>query len=236
MIVSLTIVRYRKLFIPFALMAMAVHRLLMWLQKGCTFWKLLGSGKNGTFDLKPDWQQWGLLAVWQTQNDFESFYKQSTVSRWWTLFGVERWTVLLSPLQSHGKWSAEEPFICADDPNYTGPVAVLTRATIRLNKLKNFWCNVDEVSNLMASAHGYITSLGIGEAPFYRQATFSVWETLDDVKAFAYRSKEHGEVIRKTRAENWYSEELFARFKPLATFGTIKGQNPLKDYLNLTEQ
>ena len=228
MIVSLTIVRYRKLFIPFALMAMALHRLFMHLQKGCTFWKLLGSGQNGTFDLQPDWQQWGLLAVWQTREDFDSFHTQSPVVYWWTLFGVERWTVLLSPLQSHGKWDTKEPFLAQDDPSYTGPIAVLTRATIRLSRLKNFWSNVDDVAKLMATAPGYITSLGIGEAPFYRQATFSVWENLDDVKACAYKSREHSEVIRKTRAENWYKEELFARFKPLATFGTIKGQNPLK--------
>jgi len=233
MIVSLTIVRYRKLFIPFALMAMALHRLFMHLQKGCTFWKLLGSGQNGTFDLQPDWQQWGLLAVWQTREDFDSFHTQSPVVYWWMLFGVERWTILLSPLQSHGKWDTKEPFLTQDDPSYAGPIAVLTRATIRLSRLKNFWSNVDDVAKLMATAPGYITSLGIGEAPFYRQATFSVWENLDDVKAFAYKSREHSEVIRKTRAENWYKEELFARFKPLATFGTIKGQNPLKDHLNL---
>ena len=236
MIVSLTIVRYRKLFIPFALLAMAVHRLFMRMQKGCTFWKLLGSGQSGTFDLQPDWQQWGLLAVWQTREDFERFHKQSSVTYWWTLFGVERWTILLSPLQSHGKWDRKEPFIAVDDPNYTGPVAVLTRATIHFNRLKNFWNNVDDVADLMATAKGYITSLGIGEAPLYRQATFSVWESLDDVKTFAYGSREHSEVIRKTRAENWYKEELFARFKPLATFGTIKGQNPLRDYLNLFDQ
>ncbi|GAA4090042.1 hypothetical protein GCM10022392_09380 [Mucilaginibacter panaciglaebae] len=203
------------------------------MQKGCTFWKLLGSGQNGTFDLQPDWQQWGLLAVWETREGFEYFDKRSSVSCWWTFFGVERWTILLSPLQSHGKWDGQEPFLVIDDPNYAGPIAVLTRATIRLHRLKNFWSNVDGVAALMLTAKGYITSLGIGEAPFYRQATFSVWESLDDVKAFAYRSREHSEVIHKTRAENWYKEELFARFKPLATLGTIKGQNPLKDYLNL---
>ena len=51
MIVSLTIVRYRKLFIPFALLAMAIHRRPMRMQKACTFWQLLGTGKNGTFSL-----------------------------------------------------------------------------------------------------------------------------------------------------------------------------------------
>jgi len=227
MIVSLTIVRYRKAFIPFALLAMAVHRLPMSLQKGCTFWKLLGSGKNGTFDLNPDWQQWGLLAVWATRNDFDNFYTKSFIAGWWSKLAHEKWTILVEPLQSHGKWDGKEPFGKPDINDYTGPVAVLTRATIRLNKLKGFWSNVDSVAKLMTAAPGFITSLGIGEAPVYRQATFSVWESIDDVKAFAYRSREHAEVIRKTRAENWYSEELFVRFRPIASFGTINSKDPL---------
>jgi heme-degrading monooxygenase HmoA len=231
MIVSLTIVRYKKWLIPFALLAMAIHRLPLALQKGCTFWKLMGSGKNGTFDTKPDWQQWALLAVWDAPDSFYQFHNQSFIAFWWNFFLVEKWTILLSPLQSHGKWDGQEPFGSPQIEIHNGPVAVLTRATIRFNKLKQFWANVAGVAGLMTSAPGYITSFGIGEAPLYRQATFSIWESIDDVKAFAYQSREHVEVIRKTRAENWYKEELFARFKPIATFGTIKGANPLKDHL-----
>jgi hypothetical protein len=232
MLVSLTIIRYPKVFIPFALLAMAIHRLPMWLQKDCSFWKLLGSGKNGTFDLTPDWQQWGLLAVWDNRDSFDRFQKRSFVVSWWMLFRTEQWTILCEPLQSRGKWDGKEPFGSADILDYQGPIAVLTRATIRFNKLKSFWSNMDEVANLMTTASGYITSLGVGEAPLYRQATFSVWGSLDDVKAFAYRSREHSEVIKKTRTENWYKEELFARFKPVATFGTIKGVDPLKDFIS----
>lgn len=227
MIVSLTIVRYRKAFIPIALLAMAIHRLPMWLQKGCTFWKLLGSGRNGTFDLNPDWQQWGLLATWESREDFDRFNERSFIASWWNKLTIERWTILCSPLQSHGKWDGNEPFGSPDIKTYTGPIAVLTRATIRLSRLKNFWANVDSVASLMADAPGYITSFGIGEAPIYRQATFSIWRSIDDVKAFAYASKEHAAVIKKTRDERWYSEELFARFKPIASFGTINGKNPL---------
>jgi heme-degrading monooxygenase HmoA len=228
MIVSLTIVRYRKALIPFALLAMAIHRLPMMLYKECTFWKLLGSGRNGTFDLKPDWQQWGLLAVWDNQESFDHFDQQSVIAKWWNVFSREKWTILCEPLQSHGKWDNKEPFGKPDINDYIGPVAILTRATIRLNKLKKFWNNVDSVANIMADATGFITSLGIGEAPVYRQATFSIWKSIDDVKAFAYASKEHAEVIKKTRAENWYSEELFTRFKIIDSYGTINGKDPLR--------
>jgi heme-degrading monooxygenase HmoA len=228
MIVSLTIIRYRKLLIPFALLAMAIHRLPMRFQKGRTFWRLLGCGRNGTFDLNPDWQQWGLLAVWNSREDFDRFYEQSFVARWWNAFGAEKWTILCTPLQSHGKWDGKEPFGNLNAEHYQGPVVILTRATIRLNRLKNFWANVDEVAELMRKAPGYIFSLGVGERPFYKQATFSMWDSLDNVKAFAYQSKEHTEVIKKTRSEGWYSEELFARFKPIASMGTLNNCDPLK--------
>jgi len=228
MIVSLTIIRYPRALVPFALLAMALHRLPMRLQKGCTFYKLLGSGKNGTFDMHPDWQQWGVLACWDDRADFDRFYKSSFISSWWRFFNTERWTLLCEPLQSHGKWDSREPFGNPDIQNYTGPVAVLTRATIRFSRLKNFWANVDAVSKLMNSAPGFITSFGIGERPLYRQATFSVWNNLEDVKAFAYRSKEHTEVIKKTREEGWYSEELFARFRPIESMGTLNNADPLK--------
>ncbi len=235
MIVSLTIVRYRKIFIPFALFAMAVHRLPMRLQKGCSFWQLLGCGRNGSFDLSPDWQQWGLLAAWDSREDFDTFYKQSFITRWWDAFKAEKWTILCAPLQSHGKWDGKEPFGIPVIEHYQGPIAVLTRATIRLNKLKSFWNNVDEVATLMRNAPGFIYSLGIGERLLYRQATFSIWDSLDDVKAFAYQSKAHTDVIKKTRDEGWYGEELFARFKPVASMGTLNNIDPLKGLIKFDE-
>lgn len=189
----------------------------------------MGCGKNGTFDIHPDYQQWAFMAVWDTENDFKKFQKKSFVSKWWKVFSEEQWTMLCVPYESHGKWDGKEPFgKPLPDRTYAGPIAVLTRATIRISKLKGFWKNVPLVASSMNHAQGFITSVGIGEVPFIRQATFSVWESLDDVKKFAYRQREHAEVIKKTHAEGWYSEELFARFVPLKTFGTIKGVNPIK--------
>lgn len=235
MLVALTIIRYSKIKIPFAFLAMAIHRIPLALDKKCSFWKLLGSGKNGTFDQQADLQQWALLTVWDSEESFTTFYKKSFISSWWKAFASETYTILCEPLTSHGHWDGKEPFGKSNNIAYTGPIAVLTRATIRFNRLKNFWSNVDKVSKLMLNSKGYITSFGVGEAPFYKQATFSIWKSLDDVKAFAYQSQEHKEVIQKTREENWYSEELFARFKPIASFGTLKGLDPLEQIFKTDE-
>lgn len=197
---------------------MAIFRVPMWVQKDVTFWKLLGCGKNGTFDIHPDWQQWGLLAVWPDEQSYRDFTQTSFLSKWWKKFGSSRTTYLCIPYETHGTWDGKEPFgRPIPDRNYNGPIAALTRATIRLVKVRDFWRNVPEVADSMNSAPGFITSVGIGEVPFIKQATFSIWENLGDVKKFAYRQREHAEVIKKTRERKWYSEELFARFIPIKT-------------------
>ena len=196
----------------------------------------MGCGRAGTFDLQPDFQQWALLAVWENQQKFEEFDKHSFISKWWNLFAKERLTILSIPLASHGKWDGKEVFKYNNQSNHAGPVMVLTRATIRFSKLKEFWSNVDPVTEIMKKASGFVTSFGIGEAPFFRQATVSIWKDMESMKSFAYGSIEHAEVIKKTRQRNWYSEELFARFQILSVSGCLNGLDPIKDIRNkLTE-
>jgi hypothetical protein len=106
-------------------------------------------------------------------------------------------------------------------------VAVLTRASIRPSKAIEFWKNVPPVQSQMKKANGLLFSVGVGEMPVLRQATFSVWESEAAMKEFAYSMQEHKEVIRQTRNRNWYSEEMFTRFRPLSWAGTLNGRAPL---------
>ena len=237
MISTLIILRYPKHFIPFALLAMALFRIPLSFNKKISFWKLLGSGRNGTFDKNPNWQQWGILIVTKQegisqlpgQTEFNRMAYGSFISRWIRLFCRETWTVLLEPIEGHGLWDGKKVF--GDLParsGYEGRIAILTRATIRLSRLKDFWGQVDEVAGQMAGAKGFIGSLGIGEIPFIKQATFSIWESKEDMKNFAYQMKAHTDVIQRTRTEKWYSEDMFIRFKIAGSSGTIKGINPLE--------
>lgn len=202
----------------------------------------MGCGKNGTFDKIPDWQQWSVLTVQHSntllQNpkntgtsplDMNTQVLGSFIAQWFSFFKCETYTILLEPIEGHGLWDGKKVF--GDLPlktNYEGPVAVLTRATIRLNKLKYFWQNVAPVAVRMNKAKGLLFSAGVGEIPWIKQATFSVWQSMEDMKAFAYGMKEHATVIQKTRKQNWYSEDMFTRFRIKHVTGSIKGKDPLQ--------
>jgi hypothetical protein len=63
LICTLTIARYPKWLGWAGFLSMAIFRLPLALHKEISFRKLMGSGKNGTFDIVPDWRQWAVLLV-----------------------------------------------------------------------------------------------------------------------------------------------------------------------------
>ena len=190
----------------------------------------MGCGKNGTFDKVPDLNQWAILTVYdEKQKIIPANIYGKFISKWIKLFSCETLTFMLEPIAGHGLWDRKKAFgELNNKTEHTGRIATLTRATIRLSKLKYFWKNVAPVSDNIKSAKGFIFSAGIGEVPWIKQATFSVWDSAEDMKAFAYGMKAHSEVIKKTRQQQWYSEDMFVRFKILSVSGSLKGQNPLE--------
>src|SRR4051812_4101989 len=199
---------------------------------GLRFWKLLGSGQGRGFSLQPNWGRYGLLAVWETATAAENFFATSPLMDAYRRHAAESWTISLLPVHAHGAWGGQNPFLPLAprpaSPAVDGPIAVLTRATIRWTRLFHFWRAVPATSQALDQATGLLASIGIGEAPFFRQATFSLWESEDALKAFAYRHPVHQNAIRRTRAEQWYQEDLFVRFTPIASTGQWHGQDPLK--------
>ena len=72
-----------------------------------------------------------------------------------------------------------------------------------------------------------IFKIGIGEVPLLHQITFSIWPDAASMANFARGDGPHGRAIQAVRAENWFAEELYARFRILDDWGTWNGERPL---------
>ena len=198
---------------------------------GLRFAKLVGTGDGRTFTPRDaDPLRWGLVSVWDTEAAARAF-GTDPVARGWDRIATEHLQVQLRPLAARGRWSGVQPFGEApsggpgpdEPPRWTGPVASLTRARIRPTHWRRFWRSVPPVSADLHTVPGLRLAVGIGEAPVGLQGTFSVWDSARDLNRFAYRRPEHSEVVARTPAEGWYSEELFARFAVRSVSGTFAG-------------
>lgn len=201
--------------------------------EGMTFYKLMGSGKNLGFNPLPDWSVYALVQVWKNHESAKHFIDSSTLMSKYRDRSSECMTIFMRCVTSHGEWSGQSPFHKTDRVVSTNPmVAVITRATIRSSKLLRFWKYVPTAQKPIKKADGLLYTKGIGEVPIKQMATFSLWESEDQMKRFAYKTGEHQQAIKMTRELNWYKEELFARFQPYEFDGVWNDISWNKDLIN----
>ena len=186
---------------------------------GLEFYKLLGSGGKTGFSLFPDFSTYAMISVWSNERDAENFLRTSKLIKSYKRKSNKIRVLVMEPFHSHGLWSGVNPFKIKN-PNIkkNSKVAIITRATLNFSKLFSFWKTVPDSSKAISEAKGVYYFKGIGEIPFTQQATISLWNSLDDVLEFAYKSKAHAKIVKRTRQEKWYKEELFSRFYLLKDF------------------
>ncbi|MEJ2585285.1 MAG: DUF3291 domain-containing protein [Robiginitalea sp.] len=233
--VTVTLFRYRGFRNAFwALSQMGLAHRRMKKVPGMQFYKLLGTGSKG-FSTWPDWTVYGLLQVWETGELADSFFSTHPQMRAFQARSEESLSIFMRPIRSKGLWDGQNPFLHKKESEEgTGPVAVLTRASIRKKFLLRFWRYVPHSQAPLETSEGLWYSKGIGETPFTDMATFSLWESRQAMQAYAYGTGAHLEAIRKTRELGWYREELFARFRPYRLEGSwkdIPNLEALKDAL-----
>jgi heme-degrading monooxygenase HmoA len=211
---------------PLVLARLGLDRLRLPRVGGLVFWRLLGTGKGDDTGRGADLSRSALFAVWEDESFLDAFLADGpTTARWRN--AAEAWHVRLRLLGGHGTWKGFDPLAGLEPGGSDGPVAVVTRADVNRGSWKAFGAASETVDAELHRAPGLIAVVGIGETPFGSLATFSLWASLDAARDFAYSMPEHREVIRRTRAEGWYAEEMFARFEPYGWMGTWDGRDPL---------
>jgi quinol monooxygenase YgiN len=237
--------------VPAAVARMGLDRRPVRHAPGLRFFKLLGTGHGDTFtpaDANP--RRWGLLATWADPAAAAAFEASPTVRRW-RQRAEETWRAELRPLSTRGRWAGRTPFgpdgISPDgtSPDGISPdgvgapgeaaggatagemVAAVTRARLSWRRSARFWRAAPRVAADLRDRSGLRLAVGIGESPVGVAGTFSVWDSARALRAFAYGGPPHTDAIRRTAAEGWYVEELFARFAVVAAAGTVDGRDPL---------
>jgi heme-degrading monooxygenase HmoA len=214
---------------PVAIARLGTDRLRLRGVPGLRFARLLGTG-SGAAATGADLARSALFAVWESPQALAAFEAGWFAARAARVRarGGEVYTVRLALLSGHGRWAGHDVLadLAPTRSDGGGPVAVLTRATVRPSRWHRFRASRPAVSAELAAAPGLRAMVAIGEAPVGLQATFSLWTDAAAMTAFA-RSPCHRDVVRRTRREGWYGEELFARFTPVGSAGAWDGSDPL---------
>ena len=190
---------------------------------GLRFAKVLGSGQDGGFGLKPSASRGGLFCIFDEEAQANSFLDASPLLADYRRRAREFCSVLLKPYASRGSWDGMTLQAGTPAPA-SGPVAALTRGSIRPLRAASFWRMAPAAQVAVESAAGCRLGVGLGEAPLLRQATFSIWDDLQAMDAYA-RQGAHLAAIKASARGGHFSESMFVRFVPDRLQGDWRGRH-----------
>ena len=170
---------------------MGLHRTHFLNIKGLHFFKMLGTGSSPGFSMYPDFSTYALLQTWSSKDEAQSYFSSNKYFQKIISKTQAHRIIFMSPFKSSGLWNGEDPFSEHFELSKPKKIGVITRATIHFTKLTHFWRSVKSASNAISEANGVSFFKGIGELPFVQQATFSIWESEDDINNFAYSNTSH---------------------------------------------
>jgi spheroidene monooxygenase len=217
------------------------------------FHKILGTGSGVGFDPFPNFSVYAILATWPSLAVARERVREGQPFGRYRRMAHEEWTLFLEATRSRGHWDARAPFEPTADRSTgaskqgraegasdsvrslpigpaTSHMGVITRAKIRSRHLIPFWRSVPAISAALGEHPALRFQIGMGELPVVQLMTFSLWEDRASMQDFAYRAPSpHPPVLRRSRSEGWFKEELFARFRVLDSAGTWNGRDPLAE-------
>ncbi|GIT95199.1 hypothetical protein JANAI62_18220 [Jannaschia pagri] len=201
---------------------MAFARRAMARLPGCSFWKLMGSGTGEGFTPVPNTGVYAILCAWTDRSAAEHGLT-APVFRRYRHHATEVCTLHLTPVSARGQWSGTSPFRPLSGAS-EGPIAALTRATVRPRNALRFWRRVPDISRRIGANSDVRLKIGVGEVPFLHQVTFSIWPDTDSMARFARTSGPHAAAIQAVRDGDWFAEELYARFSVAEATGQWQGR------------
>jgi len=199
--------------------------------------KVMGSGHEGGFTLRPSPSHQGLVCRFSNANAAMDFLHGEQVQAFRER-SSECWAGLMAVTSSRGHWD-QQAWDLSDPPStrlseeWTDqlpaedehmPLAVLTRASIHATKATAFWRHAPASQASLDAAKGCLLAVGLGEAPLVRQCTFSLWQDEPSMLGYA-REGAHQIASAAAWKQKFFSESLFMRMKVLRMAGLWKGRD-----------
>jgi spheroidene monooxygenase len=229
-VASLTLFRFPTLYDKhWALWQMLLLRRALNRLPGVSFMRMVGTGSREGFFPWPNFGVYGLIAAWPSLEHARAQVEESRPYRAYRAHASETVSFYLRPTRSRGAWGGRAPF-AVEPAGAEGPLAVLTRATIRPRHMLAFWGRTPAIRASIPQSGGLRFQAGMGEVPWLNQITFTVWTDRAALRAFAHDpAGPHGAAAAAARTRGWFAEELFARFDVLACDGIWQGRAVLDD-------
>ncbi len=199
--------------------------------------KVMGSGHEGGFTLRPSATHQGLICRFDRADAAMDFLHGEQVQAYRDR-ARECWAGLLAVTAVRGQWDQQVWGLSADDgvqlssgwqqrlPNALAepPLAVLTRASIHPGKATAFWRHAPATQASLDAADGCLLAMGLGEAPLVRQCTFSLWHNEAAMLHYA-REGAHQQASAAAYRNGFFSETLFVRMRALRMAGQWKAHD-----------
>ncbi len=201
---------------------------------GLLFAKIMGSGSDGGFGLRPSSSHQGLIGLFTDQLCADEFIASLRVADM-VKRAREYWIGTLAITSARGQWDqqnwAQTPLHCLKNSQISStdtldsrPIATLTRASIRPAKAMSFWRYAPAAQEELGLANGCYLAMGLGEAPIVRQCTFSLWKNTESMMAYAHGNA-HGQAIAAAKRHDFFAESMFVRLRVLNMWGTWQGKH-----------
>jgi spheroidene monooxygenase len=203
--------RYAGLRVSDAFLRMGFQRFLIDRRMPAGRIRLMGCGSGDGFSVVPDLGAYCLMRVFANPGD-EARLRQSRFYRAVAEPSTEQLHFTLTPVSGRGTWGGEAVFDYRGGQEPDRPLVVLTRARVAPTRARAFWNSVPEIRRQLRDTPGCPYHIGFGEHPLLTLATFSVWEDLARMQAFAYRTTPHHRAGRASLRDDWLSESMFVRF------------------------
>ena len=198
--------------------------------------KVMGSGHDGSFTLRPSATHQGLLCRFEEVDAAMDFLHGQQVQEYRER-ARECWAGVMAVTSARGQWDQQAwglsdahsqalsarwqqrlPMATEDRP-----LAVLTRASIHPAKAAAFWRHAPATQASLQAAEGCLLSMGLGEAPLVRQCTFSLWQDESVMLRYA-REGAHQQASAAAYKSGFFSESMFVRMRVLRMAGTRMGR------------